>query len=152
MLDEQRSWKDAGAGVAARPGEGGGGRALAQAQLPRLVGSDQKRGCASCQDSQSRAGKLRLRPREQHDEPSGHRVLSGAPCLHQLLGVTHELNAHFPPLPLLSSGPYSSHMYLLASVRGQLVSLSLEERGKHTLGRWGTGKTPTEFPSLKLRR
>lgn len=104
-------------------------------------------GCTSSRDGQSRVGSLRTQCREQNDKPSGRSVLFRAPCLFPCPGITHKLNAHFPPLPLFFSCSDFSHVYLLASGRTQLVFLSLKETGRHTRGCGGAGETPTELGS-----
>lgn len=81
-------------------------------------------------------------PRKQNDKPCGRPVLGRAPCLLQGLCITHELNAHFPPLPLFFSCSDFSHVYLLVSVRVQLVFLPLKETGRHT---WGCGGDQRDF-------
>lgn len=63
---------------------------------------------------------------KQNDKPFGHFVLFHASCLFHFLCVTHELNAHFPSLPLFFSCSYFSHINLLVSVWIQLVFLSLK--------------------------
>lgn len=105
------------------------------------------RGGASSHDGRSGGQPEAGNPRKQNDKPSGHPVLFRAPCLLQCLCVTHKLNAHFPPLPLFFSCSDFSHVYLLVSVRIQLVLLSLKETGRHTWGHARAGQTPTKRPS-----
>lgn len=127
-------------------------RALVKGSLARLAqvtGHAVSKGAAILPPRPKQGGRPGTsNPGKREDKPSGRPALPGAPCLLQGLRVTHKLNAHSPSLPLFFPRPHFSHVYLLVSVRIQLVFLSLKETGKHTLGMRREQRSPTAFPSL----